>query len=195
MFGGWGGTGDKRAADALRFSSQTGSGKTSLFMALLGEMHFEQKVRSSFSKQTKSLADRTEPLFLDQAGSSFSLPRSGGVAYADQQSWLQNQTLRDNILFGSPYDEERYTKVVEQCALARDFSLFDAGDLTEVGGSFSTLRSPSLHYETNLLTYCPRLCSFRAEKGLTLSGGQKARITLARGLCIFSSKHRSEAVR
>ncbi|KAL7413558.1 P-loop containing nucleoside triphosphate hydrolase protein [Mrakia frigida] len=108
----------------------TGSGKTSLFMALLGEMHFEQK-----------------------PGSSFSLPRSGGVAYADQQSWLQNQTLRDNILFGSPYDEERYTKVVEQCALARDFSLFDAGDLTEVG-----------------------------EKGLTLSGGQKARITLARAV-------------
>jgi len=85
-------------------------------MALLGEMHFEQK-----------------------PGSSFSLPRAGGVAYADQASWLQNQTLRENILFGSPYDEERYAKVVHQCALERDFKLFDAGDATEVGGSFVSL--------------------------------------------------------
>ncbi|KZP30958.1 P-loop containing nucleoside triphosphate hydrolase protein [Athelia psychrophila] len=112
----------------------TGSGKTSLLMALLGEMHFI----------------RPEP------GSWFNLPRDGGVAYAAQESWVQNETIKENILFGAPFDEERYKKVIWQCALTRDLELFDAGDSTEVG-----------------------------EKGLTLSGGQKARITLARA--IYSS--------
>ncbi|KAI0371499.1 multidrug resistance-associated ABC transporter [Pilatotrama ljubarskyi] len=112
----------------------TGSGKTSLLMALLGELHYIPMGPDSF----------------------VSLPRSGGVAYAAQESWVQNETIRDNILFGAPYDEERYKKVIYQCALKRDLSLFDAGDMTEVG-----------------------------EKGLTLSGGQKARITLARA--VYSS--------
>jgi ABC-type multidrug transport system fused ATPase/permease subunit len=38
------------------------------------------------------------------------LPREGGVAYAAQESWVQNETIRDNILFGAPYDEDRYNK-------------------------------------------------------------------------------------
>ncbi|GJE85927.1 multidrug resistance-associated ABC transporter [Phanerochaete sordida] len=112
----------------------TGSGKTSMLMALLGEMHYLPAGPEAY----------------------VALPRAGGVAYAAQESWVQNETIRDNILFGAPYDEERYNKVIEQCALKRDLTLFDAGDKTEVG-----------------------------EKGLTLSGGQKARITLARA--VYSS--------
>ncbi|KAG1749648.1 uncharacterized protein EDB91DRAFT_1334077 [Suillus paluster] len=112
----------------------TGSGKTSVLMALLGEMHFMPSGPMSW----------------------FNLPRKGGVAYAAQESWVQNETIRDNILFGAPYDEIRYKNVLHQCALERDLTLFEAGDKTEVG-----------------------------EKGLTLSGGQKARITLARA--IYSS--------
>ncbi|KAH9028057.1 hypothetical protein EDB83DRAFT_2543807 [Lactarius deliciosus] len=112
----------------------TGSGKTSLLMALLGEMHFVPMSPDSW----------------------YHLPREGGVSYAAQESWVQNETIRDNILFGAAYDEERYNKVIYQCGLQRDLSLFDAGDKTEVG-----------------------------EKGLTLSGGQKARVTLARA--VYSS--------
>ena len=89
----------------------TGSGKTSLLMALLGEMHFVPSAPDSW----------------------FHLPRSGGVAYAAQESWVQNETIRDNIVFGSPFDEERYKKVLYQCGLERDLTLFEAGDQTEVG--------------------------------------------------------------
>ncbi|KAI0365037.1 P-loop containing nucleoside triphosphate hydrolase protein [Pilatotrama ljubarskyi] len=113
----------------------TGAGKTSLLMALLGEMHYIPAGPDSF----------------------VSLPREGGIAYAAQESWVQNETIRNNILFGAPYDEVRYKKVLHQCALERDLSLFDAGDQTEVG-----------------------------EKGITLSGGQKARITLARAVYSYA---------
>ncbi|KAJ7743656.1 hypothetical protein B0H16DRAFT_1693477 [Mycena metata] len=109
----------------------TGSGKTSLLMALLGEMHLVPSTLSSW----------------------YNLPRAKGVSYVAQESWVMNDTIRNNILFTSPIDEERYSKVLYQCCLERDLELWDAGDATEVG-----------------------------EKGLTLSGGQKARLTLARAL-------------
>ena len=40
----------------------------------------------------------------------YNLPRRGGIAYAAQESWMQSETIRENILFGSPYDEKRYRK-------------------------------------------------------------------------------------
>ncbi|KAJ7838629.1 hypothetical protein B0H14DRAFT_2788979 [Mycena olivaceomarginata] len=83
----------------------------------------------------------------------FNLPRRGGVSYAAQESWVLNDTIKNNILFNTPMDMERYKQVLHQCGLERDLELFDAGDETEVG-----------------------------EKGLTLSGGQKARVTLARAV-------------
>ncbi|KAF9072745.1 P-loop containing nucleoside triphosphate hydrolase protein [Rhodocollybia butyracea] len=109
----------------------TGAGKTSLLMALLGEMHFIPRGSDSW----------------------FNLPRKEGVAYAAQESWLQNDTIKANVLFGSPFNAERYHKVLYQCGLEHDISLFEDGDLTLIG-----------------------------EKGSTMSGGQKARLTLARAV-------------
>ncbi|KAJ3717073.1 hypothetical protein C8R42DRAFT_724713 [Lentinula raphanica] len=91
-----------------------------------------------------------------RSDSYYNLPREGGVSYAAQESWIQNDTIRNNILFGSRFDEERYNNVLSQCGLLRDLSLFEAGDMTEIG-----------------------------EKGINLSGGQKARVTLARA--VYSS--------
>lgn len=88
-----------------------------MLMALLGKMHFEPSTVDSW----------------------YNLPRQGGVAYAAQESWVQNETIRENILFGSPYDEERYQKVIYQCALKHDLELFEAGDSTEVGEKHFTL--------------------------------------------------------
>jgi ABC-type multidrug transport system fused ATPase/permease subunit len=93
--------------------------------------------------------------FIPSSPSSwFNLPRGSGVAYAAQEAWVQNETIRSNITFGAQeFDENRYAKVLHQCCLERDLELFAAGDNTEVG-----------------------------ERGQNLSGGQKARIGLARAL-------------
>lgn len=67
--------------------------------------------------------------------------------------WIQSSTIRDNILFGKELDKEHYDQTVYSCSLQSDFEIFSAGDYTEVG-----------------------------ERGITLSGGQKARLNLARAV-------------
>lgn len=76
---------------------------------------------------------------------------NGVVSYASQEPWLFSGTVRTNILFGQPMNRDRYKQVVKKCALERDFALLPNGDKTIVG-----------------------------ERGQSLSGGQKARISLAR---------------
>ena len=55
------------------------------------------------------------------------------MAYVPQQAWIQNATLRDNIVFGLDFDQNWYDKVVEACALQQDLDMLPAGDLTEIG--------------------------------------------------------------
>lgn len=57
----------------------------------------------------------------------------GSVAYVPQQPWIQNLSLRDNILFGAPFDSERYNAVLGACALKPDLAALPAGDQTEIG--------------------------------------------------------------
>ncbi|CAM9925022.1 unnamed protein product [Scytosiphon promiscuus] len=72
---------------------------------------------------------------------------TGTLAYASQEPWIQSGTLKENILFGRRMDQERYDAVIRDCALERDLSLLPSGDETGIG-----------------------------DKGVNLSGGQKARV-------------------
>jgi ABC-type multidrug transport system fused ATPase/permease subunit len=83
----------------------------------------------------------------------------GYVSYCSQTPWVVNDTLRGNVLFGRAYDEERYNSVIEACALLADLVVLPAGDSTEIG-----------------------------ERGINLSGGQKARVSLARSLYAQDTK-------
>lgn len=57
----------------------------------------------------------------------------GSLAFVPQQAWIQNATLRDNILFGSPLEEKQFWQVIDACALAPDLKLLAAAELTEIG--------------------------------------------------------------
>ncbi|KAI0783557.1 P-loop containing nucleoside triphosphate hydrolase protein [Abortiporus biennis] len=104
-----------------------GTGKTSLLEALIGEMR------------------RTAGM----------VRFNGTVAYCPQSAWIQNATVRDNICFGRPFDEQRYWKAVHDACLEADLEMLPNGDLTEVG-----------------------------ERGISLSGGQKQRINICRAIYV-----------
>ncbi|KAG0361088.1 hypothetical protein BG005_009196 [Podila minutissima] len=104
---------------------RVGSGKSSLVGALLGEMY-------RYSGTVKA---------------------HGSLAYVAQSAWILNDTVRNNILFGRPYDKERYLNTVRSCALIPDFQMLVNSDKTIIG-----------------------------EKGINLSGGQKQRISIARAV-------------
>ncbi|KAM7277127.1 hypothetical protein ACFE04_018993 [Oxalis oulophora] len=102
-----------------------GSGKSSLLSSILGEI---QK-------------------------SSGSVKICGSKAYVPQSPWILTGDIRENILFGNPYQSAKYDRTVKACALIKDFELFSNGDLTEIG-----------------------------ERGINMSGGQKQRIQIARAI-------------
>ncbi|NWX30630.1 MRP7 protein, partial [Notiomystis cincta] len=90
---------------------------------------------------------------IKQGGRVYVCDLEQGFGLATQEPWIQFTTVRENILFGREYDASLYKEVLEACALSEDLNILPAGDQTEVG-----------------------------ENGVTLSGGQKARIALARAL-------------
>ncbi|KAK9236291.1 hypothetical protein V1525DRAFT_363124 [Lipomyces kononenkoae] len=100
----------------------TGAGKTSLLMALLGEMNL---LKGKVFLPGSSL--------LEPPAQSRTMGLVESVAYCAQQPWLLNGTIRENILFGNKYHDARYKQVVQLCALVRDFQILEAGDQTPVG--------------------------------------------------------------
>lgn len=114
-----------RKGEMLAITGAVGSGKSSLLTAILKELPLR--------KGTLSI--------------------HGKVAYVPQIPWVFSGTVRENILFGLPFHEERFQRVVHVCGLVKDLSDFARGDLTEIG-----------------------------QRGVSLSGGQKARVGLARAV-------------
>jgi ATP-binding cassette subfamily C (CFTR/MRP) protein 1 len=104
---------------------KVGSGKSSFLSALLGEMNKVSGLINTY----------------------------GTISYVPQQAWIQNESVKSNIIFGNEFDEKRYANLIQACALTSDLSILPAGDSTEIG-----------------------------EKGINLSGGQKQRISLARAV-------------
>jgi hypothetical protein len=78
--------------------------------------------------------------FLQMIISSGQLRVMGSMAVVTQQAWIFNDTVRENILFGLPFDESRYQAVVECCCLQRDLELLVNGDKTEISEGGSNLR-------------------------------------------------------
>ena len=77
---------------------------------------------------------------------------SHNVAYAAQTPWLEHATIRDNILFRTPFDVARYDAVLECCALKHDLGIFEAGDMTEIGEKVSRNCLQNSQSVTNLRT-------------------------------------------
>lgn len=96
-----------RPGELIGIVGKVGAGKSSLLAAILGEM------------------ERME--------GEEAIVHAPKIGYVPQQPWIQNQTLRANVLFDSQFEEEKYGKVLKCCALEEDLKLLAAGDLTEIG--------------------------------------------------------------
>ena len=127
-------------------SGKTGSGKSLLLASILGEV---DKIDGVIK------VPRATPMqerFDHQAHKSNWIIESA-VAFVAQIPWIENATIKDNILFGMPYDAGRYRKVLAACALEKDLDMLPDGELTDIGAN-----------------------------GINLSGGQRWRVSFARAL-------------
>jgi ABC-type multidrug transport system fused ATPase/permease subunit len=127
-------------------SGKTGTGKSLMLAAILGEA--DLLAGSIYVPDAIPLHERHD----NKANrDTWILPNS--IAYVGQIPWIENATLKDNILFGLPLDEDRYDQTIEACALRKDLDMLTDGERTELGAN-----------------------------GINLSGGQKWRVTLARAI-------------
>ncbi|EKD21812.1 ABC transporter [Drepanopeziza brunnea f. sp. 'multigermtubi' MB_m1] len=127
-------------------SGKTGTGKSLLLAAILGEVDLlAGKINVPQPPRSR---DRHDHLANKD---NWIIPSA--VAFVAQIPWIENANIKDNILFGLPYDEYRYQKVIEVCALKKDLEMLTDGEATEIGAN-----------------------------GINLSGGQRWRVTFARAL-------------
>lgn len=127
-------------------SGRTGSGKSLLLASIIGEAEVLDGVL------TIPKAPLAEDRY-DSAANKGNWCIESSIAFVAQIPWIENATIRDNILFGLPLDNTRYQKVLKACALTKDLEMLEDGELTDIGAN-----------------------------GINLSGGQKWRVSFARAL-------------
>ncbi|KAL9015884.1 MAG: hypothetical protein Q9185_006740 [Variospora sp. 1 TL-2023] len=125
-------------------SGKTGSGKSLLLASILGEV---DKL-SGIVRVPQAPEDR-----FDHKANKSNWIIDSAIAFVAQITWIENATIKDNIVFGLPFDKDRYTKVLTSCALSKDLDMLPDGELTDIGAN-----------------------------GINLSGGQRWRVTFARAL-------------
>ncbi|KRX08450.1 P-loop containing nucleoside triphosphate hydrolase [Pseudocohnilembus persalinus] len=114
-----------KSGQKIAIVGSIGSGKSSFLLSILKELPFYQGIHKI----------------------------QGSISYVEQEPYIFNGTVKDNIVLGTDFDEQRYDETVQNCCLIPDFQDLQYGDKTEIG-----------------------------ERGINLSGGQKARISLARAV-------------
>lgn len=127
-------------------SGKTGTGKSLMLSAILGEV--DVLGGTIYVPKAPPLAERHDS---KANKSNWIIP--GAIAYVAQIPWIENASIKENVIFGLPFDQERYNKTVEVCALKKDLDMLSDGEDTEIGAN-----------------------------GINLSGGQKWRVTLARAI-------------
>ena len=122
-----------RSGSLVAVVGQVGSGKSLLLQSILGEMDLTNE--GTINVQSKNEVK---------------------IAYVPQQAWIQNMTLKQNILFDQDFNQAQYDEVLDACALRPDLEMLTAGDNTEIG-----------------------------ESGINLSGGQKQRISIGNEIVLY----------
>jgi len=142
-----------KKGELVAIVGEVGSGKSSLLQAILNNMIVIEdddifNNTNNFSNQ--NLLDKSnEP----KEAKKPKIIINGEISYVSQMSWIENDTLKNNVLFNKPFESEKYSKIIEISELKPDLEMLVGGDMTEIG-----------------------------EKGINLSGGQKARVSIARAL-------------
>ena len=144
-------SGHNHLFESLRWTADivdllTGSGKSLLLASIIGEADLLEGYRHGPSPIPAR--ERYSPHI---NRSDWIMPSA--MAYVAQIPWIENATIRENVLFGLSFDKSRYEQVLENCALSKDLEILDDGDATDIGFN-----------------------------GINLSGGQKWRISFARAL-------------
>lgn len=127
-------------------SGRTGSGKSLLLSSILGEC--DVLAGTIKVPVPPPITDR-----FDHVATKANWIIDSAIAYVAQMPWIENATIKANVLFGLPDDAERYQQVISACALEKDFQMLPDGDKTDIGAN-----------------------------GVNLSGGQRWRISFARAL-------------
>jgi len=145
-----------KKGELIGIIGEVGSGKTSLLNGIINnlEIYNKNNENNNINNNINLINTNTNNNNINNNNNnSKPIKISGKISYVSQTPWILNDTLKNNIILFSPYNESKYKKILEICELNQDIKLLIGGDMTEIG-----------------------------EKGINLSGGQKTRLAIARAI-------------